>query len=105
MISTNTRLKLEDIAARIAGGLNVTLEEMTLIQKWADRHTTVATMLRRARRRAIQGEPAEGSMDSFMEAMDLGFEDPTDHLQGPQNPEDIYNFFKRDDADDWRTRD
>lgn len=105
MLSTATRLKLEDIAARIAGGLEVSLAEMQLIQKWADRHTTVATMLRKARRRAIQGEPAEGSMDGFMDAMDLGFADPSDYLQGPQNPEDIYNFFKRDGSDDWRQHD
>ncbi len=105
MLSNQTRLRLEDIAARIAGGLNVSLDEMTFIQKWADHNQSAATILRKARRRAINGEPAEGSLDAFMEAMDLGFEDPSDHLSDPQHPDDLHNFFKRDKPDDWRNRD
>ena len=108
MLSTKTRLRLEDIAARIAGGLNVTLEEMQWSQKWADHNRSAATILRTARRRAINGEPAAGSMDELIEGMDLGFEDPADHLVGPQDPVDLANWFKRDDItgeSDWRTRD
>jgi hypothetical protein len=105
MLSTQTRLRLEDIAARIAGGLNVTFEEMQWAQKWADHHTSAAAILRKARRRAINGEPAEGSMDELIEGLDIGFEDPSDHLIGPQNPEDLYNWFKRDRPDDWRQTD
>ena len=105
MISTQTRLRLEDICARIAGGLNVSLEEMTFIQKWADRHSSVQTMLRQARRKSANGDAPEGSLDAFMDTMDLGDPDPQNHLTAESTPEDIYNFFKRDDADDWRTRD
>lgn len=105
MLSTTTRLRLEDIAARIAGGLSVSLEEMTFIQKWADANRSAAAILRKARRRAINGEPAEGSMDAFLEAMDLGDPDPQRHLTGESTPDDIINFFKRDDEDGWRNRD
>jgi hypothetical protein len=105
MLSTNTRLKLEDIAARIAGGLNVSLDEMTFIQKWANANRSAAAILRKARRRALNGEPEEGSLDEFMEAMDLGDPDPQNHLTSESTPEDIYNFFKRDDEDGWRNRD
>ena len=108
MISTQTRLRLEDIAARIAGGLNVSFEEMQWAQKWSDHNRSAAAILRKARRRAINGEPVAGSMDAFMEDMDLGFEDPEDHLIGPQDPVDLANWFKRDDVtgeSDWRTRD
>lgn len=106
MLSTQTRLKLEDIAARIAGGLNVTFEEMQWAQKWSEHNRSAAAILRKARRRAIHGEPVAGSLDAFMEDMDLGFEDPSDHLQGPQNPVDLANWFKRDDSDsDWRQHD
>lgn len=105
MLSTQTRLRLEDIAARIAGGLNVTFEEMQWAQKWSEHNRSAAAILRKARRRAINGEPAEGSLDAFMEAMDLGDPDPQNHLTSESTPEDLYNFFKRDDADDWRTRD
>ena len=89
MLSTQTRLRLEDIAARIAGGLNVSLDEMTFIQKWADHNQSAATILRKARRRAINGEPAEGSLDEFMEAMDLGDPDPQRHLTSESTPDDL----------------
>ena len=105
MLSTNTRLKLEDIAARIAGGLNVTFEEMQWAQKWSEHNRSAAAILRKARRRAISGEPAEGSLDELIEGLDIGFPDPSDHLIGPQTPEDLYNWFKRDDSEDWRQHD
>ena len=107
MLSTNTRLKLEDIAARIAGGLDVSLSEMQWATKWSQANRSAAAILRKARRRAIHGEPEKGSLDELMEGLDLGFPDPSDHLVGPQNPEDLYNFFKRDESDDsdWRQRD
>ena len=106
MISTETRLKLEDIAARIAGGLDVSLAEMQWATKWSQANRSAAAIMRKARRRAIQGEPVAGSLDAFMEDMDLGFEDPSDHLQGPQNPVDLANWFKRGDSDsDWRQHD
>jgi hypothetical protein len=105
MLSTQTRIRLEDIAARIAGGLNVSLDEMTFIQKWADANRSAAAILRKARRRAISGEPAEGSLDELLEGLDLGSEDPSDHLTSESTAEDIYNFFKRDDRDERLNRD
>ena len=107
MLSTQTRLRLEDIAARIAGGLNVTFEEMQWAQKWADHNGSAAAIMRKARRRAINGEPEKGTIDELMDGLDLGFPDPSDHLIGPQNPEDLYNWFKRNESEDsdWRQRD
>ena len=105
MLSTQTRLRLEDIAARIAGGLNVTFEEMQWAQKWADHNRSAAAILRKARRRAINGEPADGSMDELLEGLDLGFVDPSDHLTSESTADDILNFFKRNDGDDRLTRD
>jgi hypothetical protein len=105
MLSTQTRLRLEDIAARIAGGLNVTLDEMTFATKWSEANRSAAEILRRARRRAINGEPERGSIDELVDGLDLGFTDPSDHLTGPQNPVDLANWFKRDDSEDWRQHD
>jgi hypothetical protein len=105
MLSTQTRLRLEDIAARIAGGLNVTFEEMTWATKWSEANRSAAAILRKARRRAIHGEPEKGSLDELIEGMDIGFVDPSDHLSGPQNPIDLANWFKRDDSEDWRQHD
>ena len=105
MLSTETRLRLEDIAARIAGGLDVTLAEMQWAQKWADHNRSAAGILRKARRRALTGEPEKGSLDELMDGLDLGDPDPSNHLMGPQNPVDLANWFKRDDSDDWRQHD
>ena len=105
MLSTQTRIRLEDIAARIACGLNVSLEEMQWATKWSQANRSAAAILRKARRRAINGEPAEGSLDELLEGLDLGSEDPSDHLTSESTAEDIYNFFKRDDRDERLNRD
>ena len=105
MLSTQTRLRLEDIAARIAGGLNVTFEEMTWATKWSQHNRSAAEILRRARRRAINGAPERGTIDELIDVFDIGSPDPTDHLVGPQDPEDLANWFKQDKTDDWRQHD
>lgn len=105
MLSTPTRLRLEDIAARIAGGLNVTFEEMTWATKWSEHNRSAAEILRRARRRAISGLPEQGTIEELIDVFDIGSPDPTDHLVGPQDPEDLANWFKQDKTEDWRQHD
>jgi hypothetical protein len=105
MLSTETRLRLEDIAARIAGGLNVTLAEMQWATKWAEHNRSAAGILRKARRRAVTGEPEQGSLDELLDGMDLGDPDPSNHLIGPQNPVDLAEWFKQDKENDWRQHD
>ena len=105
MLSTTVRLRLEDIAARVAGGLNVTFEEMTFAQKWSDHNASAAAILRKARRRAVTGEPERGSLDDLLEGLDLGNPDPSSHLIGPQSPDDLAEWFKRDKSDDWTQTD
>lgn len=105
MLSTQTRLRLEDIAARIKGGLYVSFEEMQWAQKWADHNKSAEAILRKARRIAIQGEGEEGSLDQLMQAMDIGDPDPSNHLIGPQDPITLAEWFKQDKTDDWRQRD
>lgn len=105
MLSTQTRLRLEDIAARIAGGLNVTFEEMTWATKWSQHNRSAAEILRRGRRRAINGIPEQGTLDELIDVFDLGDPDPSTHLLGPQDLEDLANWFKQDKTDDWRQHD
>jgi len=105
MLSTQTRLRLQDIASRIADHEEVSFEEMTFIQKFADHNTSAAEILRKARRKAMLGKESEGSLGHFLADMDLGYEDPSDHLIGPQDPEDLLNWFRRKRTDDWRQRD
>lgn len=95
MLSTEVRLKLEFIASRIAAQAEVSLSDMAYITKWAEHHRSAAEMLRRARRTAIQGEPPAGSLDSFMQGMDLGDPDPSNHLDSSASADDLADWFKR----------
>jgi hypothetical protein len=105
MLSTDTRLKLESICNRIENHEEVTFEEMTFIQKWSDHNRIANRMLNQARRVAAMGKPDPGSLDQFLNDLDLGDPDPSNWLQGPQNPVDLGLWFTRDERDDWRQRD
>jgi hypothetical protein len=95
MLSTDVRLRLEFIADRIANHSEVSLEDMTYIQKWANNNRHAAEILRRARRTAIQGKPEAGSLDELMNALDLGDPDPSNHLNGPQDIDTLVDWFRR----------
>jgi len=105
MISTETRLRLEDICARIENGLNVSFEEITWAQKWGDHNRVAKRMLNQARRISSQGKPEPGTMDEFLNDLDIGDPDPSNHLIGPQDPTDLANWFMRDQNTDWRQHD
>lgn len=95
MLSTETRLRLEEIAGRIARKEEVSFDEMTFIQKWADHNRAAARILNQARRESVQGKPEPGSMDEFLNDLDLGDPDPRNHLIGPQDPVDLAAWFTR----------
>jgi len=97
MLSTQTRLRLEQIAARIENGEEVSLEDMIFAEKWSKANQSAASIIRKARRVAVQGKGKEGSLDEFMQIMDLGNPDPQMHLDSTMSVDDLYNFFKNDD--------
>ena len=105
MLSPDTRLKLESICTRIENHEEVSFEEMTFIQKWSDHNRIANRMLNQARRVAAMGKPESGSLDELLNDLDLGDPDPSNWLQGPQNPVDLGLWFTRDERDDWRQRD
>jgi hypothetical protein len=47
----------------------------------------------------------EGSLDDFMNIMDLGDPDPSNHKTGFDGPDDIADWFTQEKPDDWRQRD
>jgi len=93
MLSTNTRQRVEFICERIRFGGEVTYKDMEWVQKLAKVNHSVESMLRRARREAINGVAADGSLDDFMQKMDLGDPDPSNHLVGPQDPTTLAEWF------------
>ena len=74
MLSTEYRLRLEFICNRIVNGEEVNLEDMIWANKLAKANRSAGEMLRRARRTSLN-KTEEGSLDDFMNRMDLG--DPT----------------------------
>lgn len=105
MLSTQYRIRLEAICEKIARHEEVSLEDMIWAEKLAKANRSAATILRQARRRAANPDMQEGSLDDFMNALDLGDPDPSNHRSGFNGADDIIDFFSRDNESDWRNRD
>ena len=76
---------------------------------WAEKiskaNRSAASMLRKARRIAANPDMVEGGLDDFMNKMDLGDPDPSNHRTKFESVDDLINWFKQDKTDDWRQRD
>ena len=105
MLSTQYRLRLEFICQRIVNGEEVKLEDMIWAEKLAKANLSAGEMLRKARRQAQNPDMQEGSLDDFMNRMDLGDPDPSNHKTGFQTADEIVDWFRQDKTDDWRQRD
>jgi hypothetical protein len=97
MLSTQYRLRLEAICDRIATGDEVSLEDMIWAEKLAKANRSAATILRQARRKASNPNMKEGSLDEFLNIMDLGHPDPSEHRTRFDGADDIADFFRTDD--------
>ena len=101
MLSTEYRLRLEFICSRIANSEEVQLEDMIWANKLAKVNTTAATWLRQARRKSENPDMQKGSLDEFMNQMDLG----NRQAGNIDSADDIVEFFRQDKPDDWKQRD
>jgi hypothetical protein len=98
MLSTQYRIRVESICEKIVNKQIVELSEMIWIEKLASANRTAATMLRQARRRASNPEMTEDSLDGFLNALDLGNPDPSEHRTRFDGADDIADFFHNDDS-------
>jgi hypothetical protein len=105
MLSTAYRLRLEEICNRIVRQEEVSLEDIIWAEKLAKANRSAATILRQARRRSSNPDMQEGSMDDFLNQLDLGDPDPSNHRGRFDGVDDIIDFFTGDKPDDWRQRD
>ena len=105
MLSTAYRLRLEFICDRIIKGEEVQLDDMIWADKLAKANQSAAEMLRKARRTANNPEMQEGSLDDFLNQMDIGDPDPSNHLTSDSSLDEIVDAFRRDTTGDWRQRD
>lgn len=106
MLSTTYRLKLEAICNKIALHEEVSLEEMIWAEKLAKANQSAAKILRQARRRAENPDMQEGDLDDFLNQLDIGgLGHERFGRSGFDSVDDIVDFFKKDNPDDWRQRD
>jgi hypothetical protein len=108
MLSTQYRLKLENICNRIASHQEVSLDEMVWAEKLAKANRSAATILRQARRKAENPDMQEGDLDDFLNQLDFGgLGNERFGISGFNSVDDIVDFFSedRDKPEDWRQRD
>jgi hypothetical protein len=108
MLSTQYRLRLEEICGRIARHEPVGLEDMIWAEKLAKANRSAATILRQARRKAENPDMTEDSLDGFLNALDIGgLGNERFGISGFNSVDDIVDFFSedRDKPEDWRQRD
>ena len=99
MLSTAYRLRLEGICKSIAAGTEVSMEDMIWAQKLSKANTSARGMLATARR--MRTNPN----DSFLNNLNIGDPDSSNHRRGFYKPEDVVDWFHQDRPDDWRQRD
>ena len=99
MLSTAYRLRLEGICKSIAAGTEVSMEDMIWAQKLSKANTSARGMLATARR--MRTNPNE----SFLNNLNIGDPDSSNHRRGFGSPEDVIDWFHQDRPDDWRQRD
>ena len=99
MLSTQYRLRLESICKDVASGTEVTLENMIWANKLAKANTSARGMLNKARKMATNPD------ESFLNNLNIGDPDSSNHRRGFGSPDEIVDWFKNDRSDDWRQRD
>ena len=89
MLSTSTRVRIQEILVRISNGSKVSLEERIYINKFASRNQNVSSWLRKAsniQRNKLDKDP----IDELLNGLDLCSPDPHSTF----NPE-------QDDLGEW----
>ena len=99
MLSTQYRLRLEGICKSIAASQEVNLEDMIWAEKLSKANTSARGMLNTARRMSTNPN------DSFLNNLNIGDPDSSNHKRGFGSPDEIVDWFHQDRPDDWRQRD
>mgnify|MGYP001392584336 CR=1 FL=1 len=99
MLSTQYRLRLEGICKAIAAGQEVSIEDMIWAEKLSKANTSARGMLKIARRMATNPN------DSFLNNLNIGNPDSSNHKRGFNSPDEIVDWFHEERSDDWRQRD
>ena len=89
MLTTCTRLRIQEILIRLSRGNQVTLEERIYINKYATKNQNVSSWLRKASR-IQRKQPISNPIDELLDGLDLSSDEPHSTF----NPD-------RDDLGEW----
>ena len=89
MLTTSSRLRIQEILTRLSMGKQVSLEERIYINKYATKNQNVSNWLRKASR-IQRNQPVSNSIDKLLNGLDLGSDEP----HSTYNPD-------RDDLGEW----
>ena len=90
MLTTSSRLRIQEILTRISRGHTVTLEERIYINKHAARNQNVSTWLRKASNMQ-QNKHSSSPIDELINELDLCSSDP--HSTYDPNTDDLGEWF------------
>ena len=90
MLSTSSRIKIQEILTRIARGNEVTLKERIYINKYASRNQNVSAWLRKASHLQRKGLSCN-QIDDLLNGLDLCSSDP--HSTYNPNRDDLGEWF------------
>tara|TARA_Y100001968_G_scaffold155605_1_gene142112 strand:+ start:68 stop:370 length:303 start_codon:yes stop_codon:yes gene_type:complete len=89
MLTTSSRLRIQEILTRLSEGNKVTLEERIYINKYAKNNQNVSSWLRKATL-LQRNQPFSNSIDQLLDGLDLHSDEP----HSTYNPD-------RDDLGEW----
>ena len=75
MLTTSSRLRIQEILSRVAKGKLVTLEERIYVNKYAMKNQNVSTWLRKASR-IQRNQHVSNPIDEFLNELDLNSDEP-----------------------------
>tara|TARA_B100000965_G_scaffold5800_1_gene4529 strand:- start:108 stop:410 length:303 start_codon:yes stop_codon:yes gene_type:complete len=90
MLTTTSRLRIQEILTRIATGKKVTLEERVYINKYSTNNQTVCNWLRKASRIQRQ-EQITNQIDELLNGLDLSSDEP--HVTYNPDHDDLGEWF------------
>ena len=90
MLTTSSRLRIQEILTRLSMGNKVTLEERIYINKYATKNQNVSNWLRKASR-IQRNQPISNPIDELLNGLDLSPEEPNS-TYNPDN-EDLGEWF------------
>ena len=90
MLTTTSRLRIQEILTRLSMGKQVTLEERIYINKYATRNQNVSSWLRKASRIQRQ-EKIQNQIDELLNGLDLSADEP--HVTYNPDHDDLGEWF------------